>query len=555
VSVEGEGELPVEGEGEVPAEGEGELPVEGEGEIPVEGEGETPAEGEGEIYYGPWYVDVDNTSGVYDGLSWETAFTAIQQGSVAAVAGGGDVWVAEGTYCPPITMFPGVHLYGGFAGNETERDQRDWNAHPTVISGGTPCVTSADNATLDGFSVTAGIPGMTIDSGVPVIRNCVFEDNVVYGEAPDPPCPSSFVCSPGESVTNWALVISGGAPEIENCIFSGNGAIGGMGGTGDGSGWCYHLSGGRGGDAGGGGVYIAPSGAGTFTNCVFNQNFAYPGGGGWFTCSLYCGCGVPGESGTVLDAGAIWFAGTALSAVNCTFMNNTRGIVNASSHQADIVNSIVWTPGISTISTGATAITYSDVIDGYAGEGNISADPLFVNPGGDLRLSEGSPCIDLASEVAAPGADLLGVVRPQGAGPDMGAYEFLSEGEGEVEGEPEGEIEGEFEGEGEGEMPPEGEGEPEGEIEGEGEDEPQPIATLFNTGVDNSGALLPDDFVDPHYIITVGADPVWNGPEAYASSEVPTAWNLSGSDSRWITPGIRFPLWSPVIIGIRSLLI
>jgi len=72
-----------------------------------------------------------------------------------------------------------------------------------------------------------------------------------------------------------------------------------------------------------------------------------------------------------------------------------------------------------------------------------------------------------------------------------------------------------------------------------GDGEPQPIATLFNTGLDDSGALLPDDFVDLHYSITVGADPVWNGPEAYASSEVPTAWNLVGTDSRWITP--RYP--------------
>ncbi|HOC69366.1 MAG TPA: choice-of-anchor Q domain-containing protein [Candidatus Hydrogenedentes bacterium] len=420
---------------------------------------------EGESPHGIWYVDVDNTSGVYDGLTWETAFVAVQQGSVAAVDTGGEVWVAEGIYCPPVTMFPGVHLYGGFAGNETARDQRDWNAHPTVISGGMPGVTSADNATLDGFQITAGIPGMTIDSGMPVIRNCVFSDNVAVGEPAGPPSMGSYGNgAPGGSATNWALVISGGAPVLENCIFSDNGAVGAPGGNGIGSGWCVAFSGGTGGSAGGGGVQITSSGAGTFINCVFHDNFAYPGAGGGRTCSMYCGCGVPGGTGTLLDAGAIWFAGAALSVVNCTFADNIGGIVNASESPADIVNSIVWTPGISTLSTGVAAIVYSDVIDGYTGEGNINADPLFVNPDdGDLRLSEGSPCINLASEAAAPGADLLGVVRPQGAGPDMGAYEFLSGSEGEVEGESEGEVEGEPEGEVEGEA--------EGEVEGEGEGE------------------------------------------------------------------------------------
>ena len=194
---------------------------------------------EGEFPLGILYVDVDNTSGVYDGLSWETAFVAIQQGSVAVVDTGGEVWVAEGSYWPPIAMLPGVHLYGGFAGNETERDQRDWTAHPTVISGGTPCVTSADNATLDGFRITAGVPGMTIDSGAPLIRNCLFSGNVACGEPAGPPSMgTSGNGAPGGSATNWALVISGGAPEIENCVFSGNGAAGAPGGNGIGSGWC-----------------------------------------------------------------------------------------------------------------------------------------------------------------------------------------------------------------------------------------------------------------------------------------------------------------------------
>jgi len=57
--------------------------------------------------------------------------------------------------------------------------------------------------------------------------------------------------------------------------------------------------------------------------------------------------------------------------------------------------------------------------------GNTTADPMFVNAlAGDLHLRAGSPAIDQG--IAMPGLadDLEGVVRPQGAGVDIGALEF-----------------------------------------------------------------------------------------------------------------------------------
>ena len=46
-----------------------------------------------------WFVDVDNTAGPWDGRSWATAFEDVHQGAgAAAEAGGGELWVAEGTY-------------------------------------------------------------------------------------------------------------------------------------------------------------------------------------------------------------------------------------------------------------------------------------------------------------------------------------------------------------------------------------------------------------------------------------------------------------------------
>jgi hypothetical protein len=71
-------------------------------------------------------------------------------------------------------------------------------------------------------------------------------------------------------------------------------------------------------------------------------------------------------------------------------------------------------------------VEYTNVEGGYAGDGNIDADPEFVDPfGGDFRVTSASPCIDAGASVGAPEADYFGVSRPQGAGVDMGFAEFV----------------------------------------------------------------------------------------------------------------------------------
>ncbi len=62
--------------------------------------------------------------------------------------------------------------------------------------------------------------------------------------------------------------------------------------------------------------------------------------------------------------------------------------------------------------------------------GTIVADPKFVNyqanGTGDYHLQSTSPAIDKGSPTSAPATDLGGNSRPQGAGYDIGAYEFMS---------------------------------------------------------------------------------------------------------------------------------
>ncbi len=66
-------------------------------------------------------------------------------------------------------------------------------------------------------------------------------------------------------------------------------------------------------------------------------------------------------------------------------------------------------------------------LDQVTTSGNLTANPLFVNyiatGGGNYHLQSTSTAIDAGLSSGAPTFDLDGIVRPQGAGVDIGAYE------------------------------------------------------------------------------------------------------------------------------------
>ncbi len=145
------------------------------------------------------------------------------------------------------------------------------------------------------------------------------------------------------------------------------------------------------------------------------------------------------EEGT---GGGIHSAGGAITCTNCTFSDNTATFGGSAVHSATyidshnndavveddttVINSILWGNGKSQIGWNGVEplVSYCDIAGGFAGDGNIDADPLFVNAsGGDFHLTAMSPCIDAADPEAAPKTDFDNL--PRGAQPDIGAYEFF----------------------------------------------------------------------------------------------------------------------------------
>jgi hypothetical protein len=98
----------------------------------------------------------------WNGQSWATAKKTIGAAIAAVQNSGGEVWAAAGTYVEHINLSAYVYLYGGFAGNETERSQRNAVANPTILDGtGTPTIVTILNA---GYLVSA-LDGWTIQNG------------------------------------------------------------------------------------------------------------------------------------------------------------------------------------------------------------------------------------------------------------------------------------------------------------------------------------------------------------------------------------------------------
>ncbi len=350
------------------------------------------------------FVDADAT-GLNDGTNWTDAYNDLQDALAAAGGSGGtttEIWVASGTYRPSLQTVPGLPryatfrlldglaLYGGFAGGETGRDERNVAANLTILSGDlngndAPAAerwhpTKADNshhvvdasgtdatAVLDGFTITAGNSngrggGMCIVGGSPTVSRCTFLGN--------------------SAVAGGGIYMENGSPAVFSCMFLGNFA-----------------------DDVGGGMSVA-SGSPTLTNCTFSANVA---------CLQAGGLRIFSSGRTTLTSCIFW--GNSLS--NGT-MDEAAQVFASTAPIVDYCCIQGWT-------------------ESWQGRGNIGDDPLLADPDGpdgipgtgddDLHLLAGSPGIDAGDPafVTQPGqpdaTDIDGDDRVQYCRVDIGADE------------------------------------------------------------------------------------------------------------------------------------
>jgi hypothetical protein len=130
------------------------------------------------------------------GSTWPLAKKTL--GAAVLAAGEGDeIWVAAGTYpenvankvvsSGGVSTAVNVALYGGFAGTETAREQRNRDANPTVLDGqdAGAVITISNNAAsetrIDGFYITKGTSGIYSFGSAPTITNNVIRGNTGPG--------------------------------------------------------------------------------------------------------------------------------------------------------------------------------------------------------------------------------------------------------------------------------------------------------------------------------------------------------------------------------------
>jgi len=306
----------------------------------------------------------------------------------------------------------------------------DANSNPKLIS----C------SFLGNTAVSGG--GMENHRSCPELTKCTFSGNLCSvgggGMENHRSCPELTKCT---FSGNLCSVGSGGgllndddsSPVLTKCIFNHNSA-----------GWTA------------GGIYNGNSNL-TLTNCIFTGNivtfFGVPpwlpfdglGGGAILNSNsnlTMANCTFIGNSAhrpyvASGSGGAICnYSNNYVIGTNSLFVKNSADNGNALSCDSSVqiepsyvqlTSCILWDYGneIWNNDNSTVTIRYSDIQGGWPGEGNINADPCFVNPdANDYHLLPGSPCIDMGAAGNYEGqVDMDEQARVMGPRVDMGADE------------------------------------------------------------------------------------------------------------------------------------
>lgn len=397
-----------------------------------------------------------NATGLNNGTSWSNAYTSLET-AISNSSSGDQIWVASGTYKPTtqiggtgaryaaFRMKDGVGLYGGFSGNETLLEQRDFNTNETILSG--DIGTTGDNSDncyhviynpagdwldlstrLDGFTVTDGNANLAGTyphnfggaiylylNASPTIANCKIKYNSsssgggIYLEKTN----AVIMGCVFENNETYSLMISlGGSSSIYNSIFRNNTSSA---------------------------VYIGGAANPLFINCLFHSNTA----------------GIGAAIQTFAAEGTT-------NVVNCTFTENYASSLSGGGAIAQILggamsisNSIIWGNSARggaqqfVVHASSLVLNYSDYpnsVNDFSVSGggsftatnnNRSAQPDFAggvdNPAHPFSLLGTSPCTDAGNnsyvsesfDIRGSGySRKLNKLNGSAGTVDMGAYEY-----------------------------------------------------------------------------------------------------------------------------------
>ena len=115
------------------------------------------------------YVN-QNVSTPGNGESWQNATNDLVS-AIGQAESGDEIWVARGTYTPgtmrddSFLVSKGVAVYGGFAGGEESRGDRDWLNNPTILSGNVGSVGKSFHVVINQSSELARLDGLIVQDG------------------------------------------------------------------------------------------------------------------------------------------------------------------------------------------------------------------------------------------------------------------------------------------------------------------------------------------------------------------------------------------------------
>lgn len=371
-----------------------------------------------------------SAEGNADGSSWVDAFDDLSD-ALAEARAGDELWVASGQYATaPFVLKPGVFLYGGFSGNETNRADRDPSQNRPELSGnGAEHVVVASGvgsaAGLDGFTLRGGRAsgngaggsggGLLAVTGAPTVVDVVFDDNqasfgggLFAGEGADP-LVRDCRFEDNRASDGGGIAVLGAAATVVNAVFARNA-----------------------GSRGGGGIEAAGSLL-ELSHSVFHRNDATespsspgPGGGGLFattdSTAFVSNVVFAGNEATL--GGAV--AASERSRIvmeSCTSVDNVAlqgGSVAAwGSSEVELANGISRANRLAQTPGAEGPELFTGFGNGSSGNSRIAFVGGFLEGGTESRVICPSCTIDLTG-VAAIGPGLVDETEPAGTDGALG---------------------------------------------------------------------------------------------------------------------------------------